>query len=308
MAFTRATAQLAEKLTEKLTGLTESLTEKHHLSSRSVRTRAGLVGAAAVAVTGVVGAAATPAIATPDEGSRTYALGFVQAMAVGDTIADDVRAQARAQQRVADAAAEKAAAEKAAEEKAAEEKAAEERAAKKKAEKAAEKRRAAKEREATEEREAAEKKRANERADRSAERRSATGYVDPVAGVDTTTTYKQAGASWSSGKHSGIDFPANTGTPVRSVGPGTVVTVGWGGAYGNQIVIRHDDGKYTQYAHLSATKVSAGQKVDGGQQIGAVGSTGNSTGPHLHFEARNGAYYGSDFNPITYLAGKGVDV
>ncbi|MFP8902789.1 M23 family metallopeptidase [Streptomyces atacamensis] len=292
MAFTRATAQLAEKLTEKLTGLTESLTEKHHLSSRSVRTRAGLVGAAAVAVTGVVGAAATPAIATPDEGSRTYALGFVQAMAVGDTIADDVRAQAQAQQRVADAAAEKAA----------EEKAAEERAAKEKAAKAAEKRRAA------EEREAAEKKRANERADRSAERRSATGYVDPVAGVDTTTTYKQAGASWSSGKHSGIDFPANTGTPVRSVGPGTVVTVGWGGAYGNQIVIRHDDGKYTQYAHLSATKVSAGQKVDGGQQIGAVGSTGNSTGPHLHFEARNGAYYGSDFNPITYLAGKGVDV
>ncbi|WP_410536009.1 M23 family metallopeptidase [Streptomyces sp. KL2] len=301
MAFTRATAQLAEKLTEKLTGLTESLTEKHHLSSRSVRTRAGLVGAAAVAVTGVVGAAATPAIAAPGEGSRTYALGFVQAMAVGDTIADDVRAQARAQQRVADAAAEKAAEEKAAKERAA--KAAEKAA---KAAKAAEK--AAKAAKAAEEREAAQKKRANERAGRSAERRSATGYADPVAGVDTTTTYKQAGASWSSGKHSGIDFPANTGTPVRSVGPGTVVTVGWGGAYGNQIVIRHDDGKYTQYAHLSATKVSAGQKVDGGQQIGAVGSTGNSTGPHLHFEARNGAYYGSDFNPITYLAGKGVDV
>jgi murein DD-endopeptidase MepM/ murein hydrolase activator NlpD len=126
--------------------------------------------------------------------------------------------------------------------------------------------------------------------------------------VDTTTTYKQAGASWSSGKHSGIDFPANTGTAVRSVGPGTVVTVGWGGAYGNQIVIRHADGKYTQYAHLSATNVSSGQKVDGGQRIGAVGSTGNSTGPHLHFEARNGAYYGSDINPITYLAAKGVDV
>ncbi|MFP8884319.1 M23 family metallopeptidase [Streptomyces mangrovi] len=292
MAFTRATAQLAEKLTGKLTGLTESLTEKHHLSSRSVRTRVGLAGAAALTVTGVVGAAATPAIAAPDQGSGTYALGFVQAMAVGDTIADDVRAQAQAQQRVADAAEEKAAEEREAE------KAAEER----EAEKAAEERRAA------QKREAAQEKRANERADRSAERRSATGYVDPVAGVDTTTTYKQAGASWSSGKHSGIDFPANTGTPVRSVGPGTVVTVGWGGAYGNQIAIRHDDGKYTQYAHLSATKVSAGQKVDGGQRIGAVGSTGNSTGPHLHFEARNGAYYGSDFNPITYLAGKGVDV
>ncbi|MBN3931935.1 M23 family metallopeptidase [Streptomyces verrucosisporus] len=290
MAFTRATAQLAEKLTGKLTGLTESLTEKHHLSSRSVRTRVGLAGAAALTVTGVVGAAATPAIAAPEGGSGTYALGFVQAMAVGDTIADDVRAQAQAQQRVADAAEEKA---EEAEKAAAEREAAE----KREAEKAA-----------AEKREAAEAERANERADRSAERRSATGYVDPVAGVDTTTTYKQAGASWSSGKHSGIDFPANTGTPVRSVGPGTVVTVGWGGAYGNQVVIRHDDGKYTQYAHLSATEVSAGQKVDGGQHIGAVGSTGNSTGPHLHFEARNGAHYGSDFNPITYLAGKGVDV
>ncbi|MFH0242032.1 M23 family metallopeptidase [Streptomyces sp. HK10] len=260
-----------------------------------MRTRAGLAGAAVLTVTGVVGAAATPAIAAPGEGSGTYALGFVQAMAVGDTIADDVRAQARAQQRVADAAEERAAEERAAEKReVAEERAA--RAAK-----------AVQEREAAQERRAAEK-RANERADRSAERRSVTGYVDPVAGVDTTTAYKQAGASWSSGKHSGIDFPAGTGTPVRSVGPGTVVTVGWGGAYGNQIVIRHDDGKYTQYAHLSATRVSAGQKVDGGQRIGAVGSTGNSTGPHLHFEARNGAHYGSDFNPVTYLAGKGVDV
>ncbi|WP_374228338.1 M23 family metallopeptidase [Streptomyces sp. CNQ085] len=252
-----------------------------------MRTRVGLAGAAALTVTGVVGAAATPAIAAPDEGSGAYALGFVQAMAVGDTIADDVKAQAQAQQRVADAAEKAAEKREAAAAKAAEEKAAEKREAA--AAKAAE-------------------KRANERADRSAERRSASGYVDPVAGVDTTTTYKQAGASWSSGKHSGIDFPAATGTPVRSVGPGTVVTVGWGGAYGNQVVIRHDDGKYTQYAHLSATKVSAGQKVGGGQRIGAVGSTGNSTGPHLHFEARDGAYYGSDFNPITYLAGKGVDV
>ncbi|MDG9703462.1 M23 family metallopeptidase [Streptomyces sp. DH37] len=312
MAFTRTTAQLAEKLTEKLTGLTdnltgltENLTEKHHLSSRSVRTRAGLVGAAALAVTGVVGAAATPAIAAPDGDSRTYALGFVQAMAVGDTIADDVRAQAQAQQRAADAA-KKVAAEQAAAERAdAAEQAAKQRAAA--AEKAAKERAAAK---AAEEREAARKERAvaAERAERSAERRAASGYTDPVAGVDTTTTYKQAGASWSSGKHSGIDFPANTGTAVRSVGPGTVVTVGWGGAYGNQIVIRHADGKYTQYAHLSATNVSPGQKVGGGQRIGAVGSTGNSTGPHLHFEARNGAYYGSDINPITYLAAKGVDV
>src|SRR5690606_32684870 len=116
------------------------------------------------------------------------------------------------------------------------------------------------------------------------------------------------GASWSSGTHSGVDFAAATGTPVRSVGPGTVVTVGWGGAYGNQVVVRHDDGRYTQYAHLSATSVSPGQRVDGGRQIGAVGSTGNSTGPHLHFEARTGAFYGSDIDPAAYLASKGVDI
>ncbi|MFD1832173.1 M23 family metallopeptidase [Streptomyces desertarenae] len=289
MAFTRATAQLAEKLndkltqaTGKLTEATEALTEKHRNAGRATRTRVGLAGAAALAATGVVGAVATPAIAAPEGGSSAYALGFVQAAASGDTIADELKAQARAQQRLADAARRAAEAEKA------------EKAEAKKAEEAAAERAA--------------HKAADERAERSAERRAAGGYVDPVAGVDTTTTYKQAGSSWSSGKHSGVDFPAATGTPVRSVGPGTVVTVGWGGAYGNQIVIRHADGKYTQYAHLSATKVSPGQKVDGGQRIGAVGSTGNSTGPHLHFEARNGAYYGSDFNPISYLASKGVDV
>ncbi|GAA2448699.1 M23 family metallopeptidase [Streptomyces macrosporus] len=294
MAFTRAT----EKLTEKVTTFTGKLAEKHRLSGRAVRTGAGLLGAATLAATGVVGTIATPAVASSGEAHKTYALGFAQAVAVGDTIADDVRAQAQAQQRAADASrvkAEEIAAAKAVKaEKVARERAAERAAA---AEREAEERRAAAKREAEE-----------RRAERTAERRAASGYVDPVAGVDTTTTYKQAGASWSSGKHSGIDFPAATGTPVRAVGPGTVVTVGWGGAYGNQIVIRHDDGRYTQYAHLSATNVTPGQRVDGGRQIGAVGSTGNSTGPHLHFEARTGAYYGSDINPITYLASKGVDV
>ncbi|GAA2399088.1 M23 family metallopeptidase [Streptomyces glaucosporus] len=290
MAFTRAT----EKVTEKVTAFTGKLSEKHQLSGRAVRTGAGLLGAATLAATGVVGTIATPAVADSGDTHKTYALGFAQAMAVGDTIADDVRAQAEAQQRAADVSREKA--EEIAAAKAAKaEKVAKEREAARKAAAAEE---AARERAATEER----------RAERAAERRAASGYVDPVAGVNTTTLYKQAGASWSSGTHSGVDFAAASGTPVRAVGPGTVVTVGWGGAYGNQVVIRHDDGRYTQYGHLSATSVSPGQRVEGGRQIGAVGSTGNSTGPHLHFEARTGAYYGSDIDPVAYLAAKGVDV
>ncbi len=118
-------------------------------------------------------------------------------------------------------------------------------------------------------------------------------------------SYKAAGARWSNG-HTGEDFPAGTGTVVKAVTNGTVVSAGWGGAYGNQVVIRHDDGRYSQYGHLSAISVGAGQKVTVGQQIGAVGSTGNSTGPHLHFEVRTGPGYGSDIDPLAYLRSHGV--
>ncbi|WP_393062954.1 transglycosylase family protein [Streptomyces sp. LN549] len=133
-----------------------------------------------------------------------------------------------------------------------------------------------------------------------------SGLTAPVA-ARTGTPYHQAG-SWSSGYHTGVDFPVPTGTSVKAVAPGTVVSAGWGGAYGYQIVIRHGDGKYSQYAHLSSLLVRSGQHVGGGQRIARSGSTGNVTGPHLHFEIRTGPDYGSDVDPLAYLRAGGVRV
>lgn len=132
-------------------------------------------------------------------------------------------------------------------------------------------------------------------------------WVAPVSS-DVSTGYKQSGSSWSSGYHTGIDFRAKSGTPVKSVHSGTVVKAGWGGSYGNEIVIKHAPGVYTQYAHLSSINVKVGAKVSTGRMIGLSGSTGNSTGPHLHFEVRTGSGYGTDINPVAFLEGKGVDL
>lgn len=133
------------------------------------------------------------------------------------------------------------------------------------------------------------------------------GFTAPVdAGLGTA--YHVAGSSWSSGYHTGVDFPVPTGTAIKAVGPGTVESAGWAGAYGYQVVIKHADGRYSQYAHLSALGVKAGQQVSGGQRIGRSGSTGNTTGPHLHFEMRTSPAYGSDIDPLKYLRGKGVGI
>ncbi len=100
--------------------------------------------------------------------------------------------------------------------------------------------------------------------------------------------------------HTGIDIGAAYGTPVGAADAGVVsfVNWGWGGGYGNYVVITHGNGFATLYAHLSAISVSVNQPVQRGEPIGAEGSTGFSTGPHLHFEIRlNGAYQ----NPLAYL-------
>ncbi|NJP69048.1 M23 family metallopeptidase [Streptomyces spiramenti] len=135
----------------------------------------------------------------------------------------------------------------------------------------------------------------------------ATGASAPVDAAPSTP-YRASGAMWGSGYHTGVDFSASSGTTVKSIAPGTVVSAGWGGAYGNEVVIRHEDGRYSQYAHLSSLSVSNGQTVGAGEQIGNVGSTGNSTGPHLHFEVRTGPSYGSDIDPLGYLRGLGVAI
>ncbi|MET9935678.1 MULTISPECIES: LysM peptidoglycan-binding domain-containing M23 family metallopeptidase [unclassified Streptomyces] len=137
---------------------------------------------------------------------------------------------------------------------------------------------------------------------------SSTGWVSPVALAGFSTPYHASGSMWSSGYHTGVDFIASSGTTVRAVGAGTVVSAGWSGSYGNEVVIRHEDGNYSQYAHLSSLSVSAGQSVSGGQQIGLSGSTGNSTGPHLHFEIRTTPSYGSDIDPLAYLRQHGVSL
>ncbi|MGW0695567.1 peptidoglycan DD-metalloendopeptidase family protein [Streptomyces sp. NBC_01579] len=141
----------------------------------------------------------------------------------------------------------------------------------------------------------------------SAAQSSSSGYVAPVPGKHTTN-YRASGANWSSGSHTGIDFPVATGTSVKAITSGTVVTAGWGGAYGNEVVVKHADGHYSQYGHLSALSVSVGQTVSAGQQIGLSGATGNVTGPHLHFEVRTGPAYGSDIDPVAFLASHGISV
>ena len=100
--------------------------------------------------------------------------------------------------------------------------------------------------------------------------------------------------------HTGIDIGAGTGSNIVAAESGTVILAayGWNGGYGNYMILSHGNGVTTRYAHASALYVSAGQTVTKGQVIGAVGTTGNSTGPHLHFEVRiNGAHQ----NPLNYL-------
>ncbi len=98
--------------------------------------------------------------------------------------------------------------------------------------------------------------------------------------------------------HSGLDIAAPYGTNVVAADGGTVTFSGWKNSYGNMVIITHDNGTQTYYAHNSSLLVSSGQKVYRGQSIAKVGSTGNSTGNHLHFEVRIG---GTAVNPLSYL-------
>jgi len=123
----------------------------------------------------------------------------------------------------------------------------------------------------------------------------ASGLIWPVVG--TLNDYfgsPRGGGTY----HSGIDLGAPTGTPIAAAASGQIVLVSAGGGYGNYVVIRHDDGSETLYAHLSQTYVVQGQWVAQGEAVGAVGATGWATGPHLHFEVRVG---GAAVDPLYYL-------
>jgi murein DD-endopeptidase MepM/ murein hydrolase activator NlpD len=123
--------------------------------------------------------------------------------------------------------------------------------------------------------------------------------VAPVEGYSVTTTYGVAGSNWSSGYHTGSDYAAPSGTTVMAAASGTVTAAGFNGPYGNQITVQHEDGTETTYSHLSEISVSVGDTVSAGEAIGAVGTTGNSTGPHLHFEAFDAG--GERMNPEVWL-------
>jgi murein DD-endopeptidase MepM/ murein hydrolase activator NlpD len=122
---------------------------------------------------------------------------------------------------------------------------------------------------------------------------SAAGLIWPVRGP-VTSGY---GMRWGR-MHEGIDVGASTGTPIWAAKAGRVIHSGWMSGYGNVVVIDHGGGFTTVYAHQSRIAAGDGASVDRGQVIGYVGSTGRSTGPHLHFETRFG---GSPRNPMNYL-------
>jgi len=109
-----------------------------------------------------------------------------------------------------------------------------------------------------------------------------------------TSTYGRRGR----GMHTGIDIGARTGDPVVAAAAGQVISAGWAGGYGRCVEIAHGGGVVTRYAHLSKISVSVGDQVERGERIGSVGSTGNATGPHLHFEI---LVNGSPRNPLDYL-------
>ncbi|MDN5382024.1 MULTISPECIES: M23 family metallopeptidase [Streptomyces] len=178
-------------------------------------------------------------------------------------------------------------------------------AAAKKAEEAA-----AKARKEAEAKAAAEKKKAEEEAARKAEEARlaelAKQYTLPTSSYTITSSYGQAGAMWSSGYHTGVDFAAPTGTLIKAVHSGTITEAGWAGSYGYRTILTLDDGTELWFCHQSSINVSVGQKVTTGDVIGRVGATGNVTGPHLHFEVHpNGQADGID--PIAWLRSKGLN-
>ncbi|PPS69129.1 MULTISPECIES: M23 family metallopeptidase [Streptomyces] len=156
---------------------------------------------------------------------------------------------------------------------------------------------------------AAAKKAAEKKA---AAKKAKPSWIDPVKKYTLSASFAQNGGMWAH-KHSGQDFAVPSGTQVVAAHGGTVVKAGGNGAgdgpaYGNAIVIKHGNGTYSQYAHLSKVEVRVGQIVKTGQEIARSGNTGNSSGPHLHFEIRTTPNYGSAVDPVKFLRAKGVTV
>jgi murein DD-endopeptidase MepM/ murein hydrolase activator NlpD len=120
-----------------------------------------------------------------------------------------------------------------------------------------------------------------------------------------TMRYRVRG-NWLVGYHTGVDLAVPKGTPLYAVGTGVVVLASWSGSYGKAVTIKMSDSRYVVYGHLSRISVARGAKVKAGTRIGSSGATGRATGPHLHFEVRSRRPYGSDIDPVKYLARHGL--
>ncbi len=132
--------------------------------------------------------------------------------------------------------------------------------------------------------------------------------VNPVPGYKVTTPYKREGSHWKLGYHTGIDYRAPSGTNVVAAQDGRVIEVSqrvsWGESYGTAVIVLHRDMTRAIYAHLSKTLVTRGQTLRAGDRLGKVGSTGNSTGPHLHFEVRTG----NNVDPMPYVSDQEISL
>ncbi|NIK62375.1 M23 family metallopeptidase [Kribbella shirazensis] len=129
-------------------------------------------------------------------------------------------------------------------------------------------------------------------------RESATRCEMMLSGYHITATFGQGGSRWAR-NHTGTDFAAPIGTRISAVMKGVVIFADWAGPYGRQVQVRHEDGTVTWYNHMSKFSVDVGETVYAGDQVGAVGMTGNTTGPHLHFEVRPDN--GEPINPMSWL-------
>ncbi|MEU1039607.1 peptidoglycan DD-metalloendopeptidase family protein [Streptomyces sp. NPDC005551] len=136
---------------------------------------------------------------------------------------------------------------------------------------------------------------------------STASWLAPLETYGLSAGFGSGGERWAN-RHTGQDFAVPIGTPVRAVGAGRVERVSCGGPFGIEVVVEHPGGYYTQYAHLAAVTVDQGERVRPGQWVGQSGTSGNSTGPHLHFEVRVTPDMGSAVDPVAWLAGHGVEL
>jgi len=132
---------------------------------------------------------------------------------------------------------------------------------------------------------------------------SATRAEMMLLGYRITATFGQGGTRWAR-SHTGTDFAAPLGTRIGAVMKGEVITAGYAGAYGRQVAIRHEDGTVTSYSHMNMIAVSVGDIVYAGDKVGEVGMTGNTTGPHLHFEVMPDGE--TQINPVPWLREHGL--